>query len=79
MVWRGCSGSCCPAVVPACRLTLEWTYLVIFAVLFPIAFFCIPPLLAALIGGRVGRHLDARGQVQTGLPVSSQKNSRNPA
>ena len=35
---------------------LEWTYAVIFAVIVPIAFFCILPLLAAIIGGRVGRH-----------------------
>ena len=35
---------------------LEWTYAVIFAVLIPIAFFCIPPLLVAVIGGRVARH-----------------------
>jgi hypothetical protein len=37
-------------------LSLEWTYVVIFAVLVPIAIFCILPLLAAIIGGRVGRH-----------------------
>ena len=35
---------------------LEWTYAVIFAVLIPIAFFCILPLLVAVIGGRVARH-----------------------
>jgi hypothetical protein len=34
---------------------MEWTYAVIFAVLFPIAFFCILPLLVAVIGGWVGR------------------------
>jgi hypothetical protein len=38
---------------------LEWAYMVIFAVLIPIAFFCIPPLLVAVIGGRVARYLDA--------------------
>ena len=38
------------------RFPMEWTYVVIFAVLVPIAFFCILPLLAALIGGWVGRH-----------------------
>jgi hypothetical protein len=37
-------------------LSLEWAYAVIFAVLVPIAFFCILPLLAAIVGGRVGRH-----------------------
>jgi hypothetical protein len=49
-------------------LALEWTYMVIFAVLIPIAFFCIPPLLVAVIGGRVARHFDARGQRQTAFP-----------
>jgi hypothetical protein len=34
---------------------LEWTYAVIFAVLIPIAFFCIPPLVVGVIGGRVAR------------------------
>jgi hypothetical protein len=38
-------------------LALEWTYTVIFAVLIPIAFFSIPPLLVAVIGGRVARHV----------------------
>ena len=57
---------------------LEWTYFVIFAVLIPIAVFCIPPLLVAVIGGRVARHLDARGQGQNGFPVISQKNTRKP-
>jgi hypothetical protein len=40
---------------------LEWTYIVIFAVLIPIAFFCIPSLLVAVLGGRVTRHLGAAG------------------
>jgi hypothetical protein len=35
---------------------MEWTYAVIFAVLLPIPFFCILPLLVAVIGGRVARH-----------------------
>lgn len=35
---------------------MEWTYVVIFAILFPMAFFCILPLLAAVIGGWVARH-----------------------
>jgi hypothetical protein len=34
---------------------MEWTYAVIFAVLIPIAFFCILPLLAAVVGGWVAR------------------------
>jgi hypothetical protein len=37
-------------------LAMEWTYAVIFAVIMPIAFFCILPLLVAAIGGRVARH-----------------------
>jgi hypothetical protein len=40
---------------------LEWAYMVIFAVLIPFAFFCIPPLLVAVIGGRVARHLAVAG------------------
>jgi hypothetical protein len=40
---------------------LEWTYAIIFAVLIPIAFFCILPLLVAVIGGRVARHFDVAG------------------
>jgi hypothetical protein len=40
------------------NLALEWTYTVIFAVLFPMAFFCILPLLVAVIGGRVARHFE---------------------
>ena len=43
-------------------LALEWTYFVIFAVLIPIAFFCIPPLLVAVIGGRVARYFDVAGR-----------------
>jgi hypothetical protein len=35
---------------------MEWTYAFIFAVLFPMAFFCILPLLVAVIGGWVARH-----------------------
>ena len=35
---------------------MEWTYVVIFAVLFPMAFFCILPLLVAVIGWWVARH-----------------------
>jgi hypothetical protein len=38
------------------NLALEWTYAVIFAVLIPVAFFCIPPLLVGVMGGRVARH-----------------------
>jgi hypothetical protein len=38
------------------NLPMEWTYFVIFAVLVPIALFCILPLLVAVIGGWVGRH-----------------------
>jgi hypothetical protein len=41
--------------VAAPNLALEWTYAVIFAVLIPIAFFCILPLLVAVIGGRIAR------------------------
>jgi hypothetical protein len=47
---------------------LEWTYVVIFAVLIPIAFFCIPPLLVAVIGGRVARRFDVAGPSLPGLP-----------
>ena len=47
---------------------LEWTYAVIFAVLIPIAFFCILPLLVAVIGGRVARYLDAAGPSLPGPP-----------
>ena len=47
---------------------LEWTYMVIFAVLVPIAFFCIPPLLVAVIGGRVARHFEVAGTSLPGLP-----------
>jgi hypothetical protein len=49
-------------------LALEWTYTVIFAVLIPIAFFCIPPLLVAVIGGRVARHFDVAGPSVPGRP-----------
>jgi hypothetical protein len=35
---------------------MEWTYAFIFAVLFPMAFFCILPVLVAVIGGWVARH-----------------------
>jgi hypothetical protein len=35
---------------------MEWTYFVIFAVLVPMALFCIVPLLLAVIGGWAGRH-----------------------
>ncbi len=35
---------------------MEWTYFVIFAVLVPMALFCILPLLVAVIGGWAGRH-----------------------
>jgi hypothetical protein len=48
-------------------LALEWTYMVIFAMLIPIAFFCIPPLLVAIIGGRVARHFDVAGPSLVGL------------
>jgi hypothetical protein len=47
---------------------LEWTYAVVFAVLIPIAFFCIPPLLVAVIGGRVARYLDVAGPSLPGPP-----------
>jgi hypothetical protein len=47
---------------------LEWTYAVIFAVLIPIAFFCIPPLLVAVMGGRVARYLDVAGPSLPGPP-----------
>ena len=47
---------------------LEWTYVVIFAVLIPIAFFCIPPLLVAVIGGRIARYLDVAGTSLPGPP-----------
>jgi hypothetical protein len=46
----------------------EWTYGVIFAVLIPIAFFCILPLLVAVIGGRVAWSLDVAGPSLSGLP-----------
>jgi hypothetical protein len=46
-----------PNVPGSMARALEWTYAVIFAVLIPIAFFCIPPLLVAVIGGRVARQL----------------------
>src|SRR5262249_28098405 len=35
---------------------MEWTYVVILAILIPMAFFCILPLLVAVIGGWVARH-----------------------
>jgi hypothetical protein len=47
---------------------LEWTYAVIFAVFIPIAFFCIPPLLVAVIGGRVARYFDVAGRSLPGPP-----------
>src|SRR5262249_54253642 len=50
---------------------LEWTYAVIFAVLIPIAFFCIPPLLVALIGGWVARHCNVAGPSLPGLPPTT--------
>jgi hypothetical protein len=50
------------------KLALEWTYAVIFAVLIPIAFFCIPPLLMAIIGARVARHFHVAGPSLPGLP-----------
>jgi hypothetical protein len=39
------------------NLPLEWTYAVFFAALNPSALLCIPPLLVALIGGLVARHI----------------------
>jgi hypothetical protein len=39
------------------NIALEWTYAVILAVLIPMAFFCILPLLVAVLGGRVVRHV----------------------
>jgi hypothetical protein len=47
---------------------LEWTYAVIFAVLIPTAYFCVLPLLVAVIGGWVTRHLDVAGPSLPGLP-----------
>jgi len=47
---------------------LEWIYALIFAVIIPIAFFSIPPLLVAVIVGRVARHLDVAGPSLPGLP-----------
>jgi hypothetical protein len=41
---------------PSPTHAMEWTYAVIFAVLIPIAFFCVPPLLVAVIGGRLARN-----------------------
>jgi hypothetical protein len=38
------------------NLAVEWIYVVIFALLIPIAFFCIPPLLVAVLAGRVARN-----------------------
>jgi hypothetical protein len=46
---------------------MEWTYAVIFAVLIPIAFFCLLPLLLAVIGGWVARHFDVAGPSLPGL------------
>ena len=46
----------------------EWAYVVILAVFIPIAFFCIPPPLAAVIGGRVARHFDVAEPSLLGLP-----------
>jgi hypothetical protein len=50
------------------NLALEWTYAVIFAVLIPIAFFCILPVLVAGIGARVARHLRDAGVQQAAPP-----------
>jgi hypothetical protein len=36
---------------------MEWTYAVILAVLIPTVFFCLLPLLVAVVGGRIARHL----------------------
>jgi hypothetical protein len=47
---------------------LEWTYAVIFAVLIPVAFFCIPPLVVGVIGGRVARYSDEARPSLPGLP-----------
>jgi hypothetical protein len=41
-------------------MALEWTYVVIFAILIPIAFFCFLPLLVAVISARVGRQFGPR-------------------
>jgi hypothetical protein len=45
---------------------LEWSYAVIFAVLIPVAFFCVPPLVVGVIGGRVARYFD---EVRPSLPA----------
>jgi hypothetical protein len=50
-----------PNVPGGPALALEWIYVVIFAVLIPIAFFCMLPLVAAVIGGWVARHFDVAG------------------
>jgi hypothetical protein len=49
--WGGTSGN-----APSPTHAMEWAYAVIFAVLIPIAFFCIPALLVAVIGRRLARN-----------------------
>ena len=51
---------------------MEWTYFVIFAVLVPMALFCILPLLVAVIGGWVGRHYRP-SQPTVGAGVGNQR------
>jgi hypothetical protein len=50
-----------PNVPGGPALALEWIFVVIFAVLIPIAFFCILPLVTAVIGGWAARHFDVAG------------------
>jgi hypothetical protein len=50
---------------------LEWTYAVIFAVLIPIAFFCIPPLVVGVIGGRVARFFETSRSLQRARQVNT--------
>jgi hypothetical protein len=39
---------------------LEWTYAVVFAVLIPMAYFCILPLVVAVFGGWVARRFSSQ-------------------
>ena len=50
---------------------MEWTYAVIFAVLIPIAFFCIPPLVVGVIGGRVARFFETSRSLQRARQVNT--------
>ena len=64
----GIRGLPAPNVPDWLAFALEWAYVVILAVFIPIASFCIPPLLVAVIGGRVARHFDSSRSTHHGKP-----------